>query len=38
MITRESPSLVIIPELNKLGIEIYAHDPAYNKSFEKQTI
>ena len=32
---RESPSLVIIPELNKIGIEVYGHDPAYNKSFEK---
>jgi len=32
---RESPSLVIIPELNKLGVHVYAHDPAYNKSFEK---
>ena len=32
---RESPSLVIIPELNKLGVHIHAHDPAYNKSFEK---
>ncbi len=32
---RESPSLVIIPELNKIGIKVYAHDPAYNKSFEK---
>ena len=30
---RESPSLVIIPYLRKLGIEINAHDPAYNKSF-----
>ena len=32
---RESPSLVIIPELNKVGIDIYAHDPAYNQSFKK---
>merc|ERR1711991_220461 len=32
---RESPSLVIIPKLNKIGIDIYAHDPSYNKSFEK---
>ena len=32
---RESPSLVIIPELNKIGIEVYGHDPAFNKSFEK---
>ena len=32
---RESPSLVIIPELNKIGIEIYGHDPAFNKSFGK---
>ena len=32
---RESPSLVMIPELNKIGIEVYGHDPAYNKSFQK---
>ena len=32
---RESPSLVIIPELNKLGVHVQAHDPAYKKSFEK---
>ena len=32
---RESPSLVIIPNLNKIGIDVYAHDPSYNKSFEK---
>ena len=32
---RESPSLVIIPELNKIGVDIHAHDPAFNKSFEK---
>jgi len=30
---RESPSLVIIPRLKKLGINICAHDPSYNKSF-----
>ena len=33
---RESPSLVIIPELKKLGLNILAHDPAYNKSFKMQ--
>ncbi|MAJ24365.1 MAG: UDP-glucose 6-dehydrogenase [Rickettsiales bacterium] len=32
---RESPSLVIIPQLIKLGAIIKAHDPAYNKSFLK---
>ena len=32
---RESPSLVIIPELVKLGALIHAHDPAYNLSFLK---
>ena len=21
--------------MNKIGIDVYAHDPAYNKSFEK---
>ncbi len=31
---RESPSLVIIPKLKKLGIEINAHDPAFNKLFD----
>ncbi len=30
---RESPSLVIIPRLQKLGAIVNAHDPAYNKSF-----
>ena len=30
---RESPSLVIIPKLKKLGIKIYAHDPSYNTTF-----
>ena len=32
---RESPSLVIIPELIKAGALIQAHDPAYNSSFLK---
>ena len=32
---RESPSLVIIPELNKLGGVIQAHDPSYNSEFLK---
>ena len=32
---RESPSLVIIPELIKLGAIIHAHDPAYTKNFPK---
>ncbi len=32
---RESPSLVIIPELIKLGAIVHAHDPAYTKSFPK---
>ena len=30
---RESSSLIIIPRLKKLGINIIAHDPAYNKAF-----
>ncbi len=30
---RESPSLVIIPKLVKLGAIIHAHDPACNKNF-----
>ena len=32
---RESPSLVIIPELIKAGAIIQAHDPSYNSSFLK---
>ena len=32
---RESPSLVIIPRLRKLGIKINAHDPAFNQEFTK---
>ena len=30
---RESPSLVIIPELIKAGAVVQAHDPAYSKDF-----
>ena len=32
---RESPSLVIIPQLIKLGAIIHAHDPAFNSEFTK---
>ena len=32
---RESPSLVIIPNLIKQGVIVHAHDPAYNTSFIK---
>ena len=32
---RESPSLVIIPELIKAGTIVQAHDPAYSNSFLK---
>ena len=31
---RESPSLEIIPRLRKLGINIHAHDPAFNSEFK----
>ncbi len=32
---RESPSLVIIPQLKKFGAIIHAHDPAFNSEFTK---
>ena len=32
---RESPSLEIIPRLRKLGVNIHAHDPAFNQEFIK---